>query len=193
MSTPEHGITPVLTPEEPWLGLLSYRPQHQSFFFGRTQETEELLRMIRREALTVVFGPSGTGKTSLLNAGVFPRLEKESFLPIYVRLDHSPGSPPADRQIRARIDAVIRENGIDVASLLEAASQPPSSPEQEPVWEYLHRVEFWNRQNYPVTPVLFFDQFEEACEIVPAYQKAHGRTDGKSTLLIEYGDYYNEK
>jgi len=26
-------------------------------------------------------------------------------------------------------------------------------------------------------------------EIVPAYQKAHGRTDGKSTLLVEYGDY----
>src|SRR5260221_3174003 len=134
MSAPEHGITPVLTPEEPWLGLLSYRPQHQRFFFGRTQETEELLRMIRREALTVVFGPSGTGKTSLLNAGVFPRLEKESFLPIYVRLDHSPGGPPADRQIRARIDAVIRENGIDVASLLESATQPPSSPHQEPVW-----------------------------------------------------------
>ena len=36
-------------------------------------------------------------------------------------------------------------------------------------------------------------RLEEACEIVPAYQKAHGRTDGKSTLLIEYGDYYNEK
>jgi TolA-binding protein len=162
MSTPEHGITPVLTPEEPWLGLLSYRPEHQKFFFGRDQETEQLLRMIRREELTVVFGPSGTGKTSLLNAGVFPKLEKESFLPIYVRIDHNPGSPPADRQIRARIDAVIRAHGIDEASLLEAASQPPSSPEQEPVWEYLHRVEFWNKQNYPVTPVLFFDQFEEA-------------------------------
>lgn len=36
-------------------------------------------------------------------------------------------------------------------------------------------------------------RLEEACEIVPAYQKAHGRTDGKSTLLVEYGDYYNEK
>jgi len=36
-------------------------------------------------------------------------------------------------------------------------------------------------------------RLEEASEIVPAYRKALERTDGKSTLLVEYGDYYNEK
>ncbi|NQV77390.1 MAG: hypothetical protein HQ490_03445 [Lutibacter sp.] len=30
-------------------------------------------------------------------------------------------------------------------------------------------------------------------EIFPAYQKAYLRNDGRSTLLVEYGDYYNEK
>ena len=30
-------------------------------------------------------------------------------------------------------------------------------------------------------------------DIFPAYQHAYSRTDGRSTLLVEYGDYYNEK
>ena len=30
-------------------------------------------------------------------------------------------------------------------------------------------------------------------DIFPAYYKAYNRTDGKSTLIVEYGDYYGEK
>lgn len=36
-------------------------------------------------------------------------------------------------------------------------------------------------------------RLEEAADIVPAYAHALARPDGKSTLLVEYGDYYNEK
>ncbi|MCB0337793.1 MAG: hypothetical protein KDD62_15860, partial [Bdellovibrionales bacterium] len=36
-------------------------------------------------------------------------------------------------------------------------------------------------------------RLEEPHEIVPAYQKALTRNDGRSTILVEYGDYYNEK
>jgi len=36
-------------------------------------------------------------------------------------------------------------------------------------------------------------RLEEPEDIFPAYQKAHDRTDDKSTILVEYGDYYNEK
>ena len=34
---------------------------------------------------------------------------------------------------------------------------------------------------------------EEPAQIYPAYEKAYTRTDGKSTVLVEYGDYYSEK
>lgn len=34
---------------------------------------------------------------------------------------------------------------------------------------------------------------DEPEDIFPAYQKAYERTDGKSTLIVEFGDYYNEK
>lgn len=36
-------------------------------------------------------------------------------------------------------------------------------------------------------------RLEEPEDIFPAYQTALDRTDGRSTLLVEYGDYYNEK
>lgn len=36
-------------------------------------------------------------------------------------------------------------------------------------------------------------RLEEPEDIFPAYYKAYNRTDGKSTLIVEYGDYYNEK
>ena len=36
-------------------------------------------------------------------------------------------------------------------------------------------------------------RLEEPNDIFPAYEKALNRNDGKSTILVEYGDYYNEK
>ena len=36
-------------------------------------------------------------------------------------------------------------------------------------------------------------KLNEAKDIFPAYKKALEREDGKSTIVVEYGDYYNEK
>ena len=36
-------------------------------------------------------------------------------------------------------------------------------------------------------------ELQETDQIVPSYQHAYNRTDGKSTILVEFGDYYNEK
>jgi hypothetical protein len=36
-------------------------------------------------------------------------------------------------------------------------------------------------------------RLDEPADVVPAYRRALERTDGRSTVLVEYGDYYNEK
>ncbi len=56
MSTGTTG-TPVAL-ENPWPGLAPYTEQQHESFFGREAETEELLRLIQRETLTVLFGRS---------------------------------------------------------------------------------------------------------------------------------------
>lgn len=145
---------------QPWLGLASYSETDSELFFGREKERLELLRRVRRDTLTVLFGPSGTGKTSLLRAGLFPSLREEALLPVPVRLDHSGEHPDYSGQVRALISAAIASSAPPIEE--EALSpEPPAAAGPETLWEYLHRVVFWDSRNNPVTLVLVLDQFEE--------------------------------
>ena len=74
--------------QSPWPGLNPFTESQQELFRGRRSETDELLRRVKRRPLTVLFGQSGLGKTSLVQAGLFPRLRHEGMLPIAVRLDY---------------------------------------------------------------------------------------------------------
>jgi pyruvate/2-oxoglutarate/acetoin dehydrogenase E1 component len=44
-----------------------------------------------------------------------------------------------------------------------------------------------------MTTTIEIIKLKEPKEIFPAYKKAYSRKDGKNTILVEYGDYYNEK
>ena len=46
----------------------------RGYFHGRDEEADELLRRVQRKDLTVLFGQSGLGKSSLLQAGLFPKV-----------------------------------------------------------------------------------------------------------------------
>ena len=72
----------------PWLGLASFTEETRAFFYGRDEEVAELSRRVQRKLLTVLFGQSGLGKTSILRAGVVPRLRGQGYCPIYVRIDY---------------------------------------------------------------------------------------------------------
>jgi CHASE2 domain-containing sensor protein len=64
------------TRESPYKGLAAYNADDASFFFGRTREREVLIANLRARRLTVVYGESGVGKSSLLQAGVFSELSR---------------------------------------------------------------------------------------------------------------------
>jgi GTPase SAR1 family protein len=55
-------------------------------FFGRHNETRELLKAIDENRIVLVYGPSGAGKSSLLNAGIHQSLEEEFDLHMNVRV-----------------------------------------------------------------------------------------------------------
>ena len=57
---------PALNADNPWPGLDPFDEGDRKYFHGREDEISELLRLVRREPLTVLFGRSGLGKTSLL-------------------------------------------------------------------------------------------------------------------------------
>jgi WD40 repeat protein len=142
-----------LSRDNPWPGLDPFDETDREYFHGRAAESGELLRLVRREPLTVLFGRSGLGKTSLLNAGLFPRLRGEDCLPVYVRLDHADGAPALREQIFRGLQTACDANRVQ-------AAQPAGD---ESLWSFFHRreAEFWSKRNRPVTPVVVFDQFEE--------------------------------
>jgi len=64
-------------PEElacPYPGLIAFGPEQAGLFFGRDRESDEISRLVRQHGFLLVVGPSGSGKSSLVSAGVLPRL-----------------------------------------------------------------------------------------------------------------------
>jgi hypothetical protein len=139
--------------ENPWPGLASFTEDARAFFFGREKETEELVRLVRRNTLTVLFGQSGLGKSSLLQAGAFPLLREADYLPLYLRLDHDAAAPVLAEQVKAALVAAFQSVGADA----------PAPRADESLWEYFHRkdIDIWSAKNRLLTPILAFDQFEE--------------------------------
>ena len=56
----------------PYRGLRAFDAEHRGLFFGRVAETAAVVERLRAEALVVVAGDSGVGKSSLCQAGVLP-------------------------------------------------------------------------------------------------------------------------
>ena len=60
--------------ERPYKGLMPYDEADAPFFFGREAEAEIISANLMASRLTLLYGPSGVGKSSVLRAGVVRRL-----------------------------------------------------------------------------------------------------------------------
>jgi energy-coupling factor transporter ATP-binding protein EcfA2 len=59
----------------PYLGLYAFQEAHQKLFFGRQRLVEGMLEWLRHNRLLAVVGPSGSGKSSAVLAGLLPALK----------------------------------------------------------------------------------------------------------------------
>ncbi len=141
--------------QHPWLGLASFTEETRAYFYGREDEIAELSRRVQRKLLTILFGQSGLGKTSILRAGIVPRLRPEGYCPVYVRLDYSPEAPEPSEQIKQAIFRATQSLGH--------WTQTGVAVSGESLWEFLHHRDDVLRDEHGKTliPLLIFDQFEE--------------------------------
>lgn len=144
--------------ESPWIGLKSFAPETRSLFFGRDREIDELCERVRRNPVTILYGSSGYGKSSLLGAGLLPRLGQAGFLPIPIKLQFANAGSKPDRltlvdQVKAQIATALTE--AQRSDLAEKVREPGG------FWESLND----ERRGFldPSAPrlVLVFDQFED--------------------------------
>ncbi len=75
MSGPRQSF---VSPERPFAGLRPFVYEDHNFFFGREEQTYALYRLIDRNLFIAIVGSSGSGKSSLVRAGLLPLLDEET-------------------------------------------------------------------------------------------------------------------
>ena len=168
LTAPAHaGDGAEVDRQHPWLGLASFTEETRAYFHGREEEVAELARRVQRKLLTILFGQSGLGKTSILRAGLVPKLRPEGYCPVYVRVDYAPESPPPSEQIKQAIFRETQASGT--------WTRTGVAVEGESLWEFLHHRDdvLHDADGRTLVPILIFDQFEEVFTI--AQGDAFGR------------------
>ncbi|WP_262058974.1 helix-turn-helix domain-containing protein [Streptomyces sp. STR69] len=103
----DEGATP------PYRGLARFEPGDSGRFFGRDQLVADLAELALDNRFVAVVGTSGSGKSSLLRAGLVPALRGEAWpgvRPVAVRI-LTPGEHPDRRHARALVPAESTEDG----------------------------------------------------------------------------------
>ena len=106
-------------PNNPYVGPRSFSREDADRFFGREVEGRDLVKLAVIEQVTILYGASGTGKSSLVNARLIPGLQQEGFRVLPV--GRVSGKLPA---------GVDRVPNIFLFSLLSNLDQGAGSPAQ---------------------------------------------------------------
>jgi len=86
---------------QPYVGARPFHAEDRRVFFGRDQETRDLVGLLISSRAVLLHSKSGIGKTSLLNAGLIPQLEEEGFQILPITRVYQPNvTMPPDGDIR---------------------------------------------------------------------------------------------
>jgi len=132
------------TIKNPFKGLAPYNTEDRSVFYGREEEIKKLLSSISAFKTLVIYGKSGTGKSSVLRAGLYPRLRELNYDPFDIRIDfHSTLTP-----------------SLQIVELIEYDSSLSLERPLNGVYSVIQSLTLITESKGKV-PVLVFDQFEE--------------------------------
>ncbi|HEY5883419.1 MAG TPA: hypothetical protein VIT88_01970, partial [Pyrinomonadaceae bacterium] len=84
------GVSSVEFPSAPYRGIEYFRFVDHPIFFARQKEVIELLRHVVIYKGVLLFGGSGTGKSSIINAGLLPLIINQGFVPDRIRVQNRP-------------------------------------------------------------------------------------------------------
>ena len=139
---------------EPYVGPRPFDRKDNARFFGRFRETNDLLSLVLAHPVVLLYAASGAGKSSLLNAGLIPRLAEKEFQILGPARVTGPVPPGTDEITNIyRFHALSNFNG-DLSPFIATASELASLS----LADFLQRLD----EREPGRPrALLFDQFEE--------------------------------
>ena len=144
--TPGHELNlppapPLDESRNPYRGLESFEEQHTQFFFGRDSLEDKLLDTVTQNPLTLVLGGSGSGKSSLVKAGLIPKIRNLKNWYIL------PPIRPGDKPFRSLNFALVNSNFPEVDQLDKKT--------------LADRITDWSSNNRDTKLLLVIDQSEE--------------------------------
>ena len=152
-----------VAPPNPFRGLFSFREEDADHFFGRESFTRRLLEAVERLPLVAVIGPSGSGKSSVLFAGLAARARSTRSLAI---VSFRPGSDPFQALAAPLLPLLEPEMG-ETDRLVEARKLAAALEEGEvPLSDVLCRIV--EKDPAYERALLLVDQFEELFTLCPS-------------------------
>lgn len=148
-------------PEIPYRGIESFRYVDQRVFCSREEETWDLVRNILINRGVLLYGDSGSGKSSLINAGLIPEAIKENLYAHRLRVQPRRGREIKVERISAETDdgpPYLPSDLVDPAAVDDNAQSFEISLDE--FYKQLDRLRLKRRVDEP-RPLLIFDQFEE--------------------------------
>ncbi|MBL7794793.1 MAG: SUMF1/EgtB/PvdO family nonheme iron enzyme [Saprospiraceae bacterium] len=205
MSTPQKSYR--------YPGVQPFSSDQQRIFFGRQEDTQRLLSLMLQERLCVLFGKSGHGKSSLLNAGIIPTLAEKGkkgnrrYVTVTVRFNtwtpqdtqtlydkfvfHLNKSLSQSPEVAAsRFDSAQRPTEIAESQSPKVAKSPPPPLAPSPPPTLWGAVKQWNiGENTGI--VLLFDQFEEFFSY-PQEQQSAFKEQLAELLYVDYPQFLED-
>jgi tetratricopeptide (TPR) repeat protein len=172
--------------DNPFVGLRPFESAESLLFFGRREQIMELLQLLHRSRFLAIVGSSGCGKSSLIRAGLIPKL-KAGFLA--GRRDQwriatmKPGDAPLQNLASALLEALSDDSPEDhVASFTDRIREGGS----QAIVDYLSAQLSKSNANI----LLLVDQFEEIFRFgLYTEKEAQGISDDKEERRDEAADF----
>lgn len=166
--------------------------------YGRDEEIWKVSNGIISNLQTIIYGRSGIGKSSLLFAGVFPKLRKESFFPVFVRLGMRNENSYTEAVINEVLDEAHRTKK-DINKVYIKAHYIPddiyvdskTNPAHN-LYDFFNKTQFVEPEGSLRVPVLVFDQFEEVLNNRETHEKAVSFLKELYSLIDDNSIYRHE-
>jgi WD40 repeat protein/uncharacterized caspase-like protein len=147
----------------PYLGLRAFSPEDAPFFFGRAALTQQLLQVLSQRSFLAVVGASGSGKSSVVQAGLIAQLQQGQQIPQsqdwWIR-SLRPGSQPLQ---------ALRQRLVDSGTAKEQHYQQLQL--EGLFYQGVEGVVYWLRSRPEPMVVLVIDQFEELFTLAAADER----------------------
>ncbi|MCK4449134.1 MAG: ATP-binding protein, partial [Anaerolineae bacterium] len=172
-------MSEMALPDTPYKGLTPYYEEDAPFFFGREVEREIITANLMASRLTLLYGASGVGKSSVLRAGVSHHLRQlarrnlaRRGTPKFVIVGFSSWRDDPVAGLVKRVQASVAQ-ALNVQTIEPV---PPSRTLAQTLQAWTERVDS--------NLLIILDQFEE-------YFLYHPQEDGEGTFAVEFADAVN--